>query len=627
VRIATLLSERRQGEARTAIEEARAALAGEQEEQAELRHRLEITLAQIRAQQGEPDAAITTLTAMVGADAADVLAWHALIQILTWQERTEEGLALLEGALRADEPSVDLYPLAAQAHASLGNQAEAEAALRTFVARSESAAAYLPLVSFHSARDDAEATTRVLDDAIDRYPDEPTLRLLRTEALLAQERSEDARADFQRFRDTTFDGDPQIEYLRARLELAEGDPARAADRLRKLAPRLDRGVTQFWLGRALEETGDTEGARRRYGLARQRDPGWIAPAAALIALEHRRGDWRAMASHARLLVRSAPQRIEGWTALVHALENLDEGAAAEEVARQSLERFPDRAEPHLLLAKALRVQGQTDQAMAALDAAESPVATSELTAERILTLGMGGRIDEGVAIAHAALASDPDSADLHAALASLLFAAGAAEKGTQATDRALALDPEEPRPLRVRCEFQTATGRWPGARDDCTRYLAARPDDAGAHFMLGLVYAGLGDPEQAIASYRRSARLDERDFRPRNNLADLLATQGDLEGALTAAQEAYRLEEGNPYVMDTLGVLYLRKGLVERAISLLEEAHAGAPDLLDAQLHLALAYREAGQTEEARTLLAGLEKSGAERPDLQARAQEVLDSL
>ena len=64
-------------------------------------------------------------------------------------------------------------------------------------------------------------------------------------------------------------------------------------RLTELAPRLDRAATQFWLGRALEETGDTNGARRRYGLAQQRDRSWTAPTMALIALEQRRGAWRA----------------------------------------------------------------------------------------------------------------------------------------------------------------------------------------------------------------------------------------------------------------------------------------------------------------------------------------------
>ncbi len=483
-------------------------------------------------------------------------------------------------------------------------------------------------MNFHSARDDAEATAAVLEEAIAGFPDEPMLRLLYTEALLSQDELDGARAAFDSFRDATFDGDPQIDYLRARLELAEGNPGAAAERLTKLAPRLDRAATQFWLGRALEEAGDTEGARRRYGLAQQRDRGWIAPAAALVSLEARRGDWRAVAGGARLLVRRAPQRLEGWIALVDALSQLGEGAVAEKVAQRSLEQFPDEAVPHLLLAKALRAQARHDEALAALASAEAKGgAETLLAAERVLTLGMAGQVDAGISVAREALARDPDAAGLHAALASLLFAVGAAEEGARATDRALALDSDEPRPLRVRCEFRAASGRWPGARDDCTRYLEARPDDAGAHFMLGMSLQWLGEMQEAAAAYRRAAELDERDARPRNNLAELLAAEGDLDGALAAAQEAYRLDESDPYVMDTLGALYLKRGLAGRAVSLLEEAHAAAPELPDVTFHLALAYRDTGRGDEARVLLAALQASDAASATLRARVEEVLHSL
>jgi Flp pilus assembly protein TadD len=183
----------------------------------------------------------------------------------------------------------------------------------------------------------------------------------------------------------------------------------------------------------------------------------------------------------------------------------------------------------VLLAKALRAEGKTDDALAALEEAERIEPTRGLAAERILTLGMGGRVEQGITVARAALADEPDSADLQAALASLLFAAGAASEGAQATDRALALEPDEPRPLRVRCEFRASSGDWTGARADCTRYLAARPDDAGAHFMLGVALQSLAETEQAAAAYRRAAELDERDLRSRNNLAGLLAGEGDLD--------------------------------------------------------------------------------------------------
>ncbi len=627
VRIATLISEHRREEARAAIEEARAALSGEGEEQVAIRRRLDVTLAQIQAQQGEPEAAVTALAAMVQADPADLLAWQALVQVLVQQQRSEEALARLSDALEAREAPVDLLPLAAQLHASLGHDDPAVAALRSFVARSESAAAYLPLVNFHSVRDDAAATVAALEEAIGRFPDEPTLQLLHTEALLAEARIEDARAAFRSFRDATFDGDPQVDYLRARIELEEGDARGAAERLTHLAPRLDRAATQFWLGRALEEMGDSEGARRRYGLAQQRDRSWIAPVAALVALEALRGDWRAVAGSARLLVQRAPRRLGGWIALVDALAQLGEGDAAEQVAEQSVERFPDRPEPQVLLAKARRARGQYDQALAALDAAEAADPNIDVAAERILTLGMAGRLDAGIALARGALARDPEAAMLHAALASLLFAAGDAEEGAQATDRALALDPDEPRPLRVRCEFRASSGRWPGARDDCTRYLAGRPDDAGAHFMLGVSLQWLNERRAAVAAYRRAAALDQRDMRPRNNLAELLAADGDLDGALAAAQEAYRLDEQNPHVMDTLGALYRRKGLAERAVSLLEEAHAGLPEHGEVTLNLALAYLDAGRTGESRALLSGLRESDTANEVLRAKVEEALHSL
>jgi tetratricopeptide (TPR) repeat protein len=349
---------------------------------------------------------------------------------------------------------------------------------------------------------------------------------------------------------------------------------------------------------------------------------------ALIALEQRRGAWRAAAGHARALVRRTPLRIEAWVAWVNALENLGEGKAAEQAANQCIERFPDAAEPQLLLARAMRAQGRYDEALEALGAADKAgYNATTLAAERIFTLGMADRVDEGVALARKALARDPDVAALHGAHAALLFAAGATEPGALATNRALALEPGEPRPLRVRCEFHASTRQWPAARDDCTRYLAARPDDAGAHFMLGVIEQSHGDPRAAAAAYRRAAALDERDARPLNNLAGLLATEGDLDGALAAAQEAYRLDETNPYVMDTLGELYLRKGLADRAISLLKEARAAAPDLPDVTLHLALAYRDTERTGEARALLTSLQHSAADHEAIQRQVEEALDSL
>ena len=627
VRIATLLSERRTEEAGAAIEETRASLKGDQEETVALRRRLDVIFSQLQAQQGDTETALANLQGMVESDPRDVLAWRALIQVLAQQERSDEALARLGSALEAGEAPGELYVLAAQLDVLLGREQEAEARLRTFASLSGSPAAIIPLAEFHSERGNAEEVRRVLDEALGRFPEEALLRLLRTETLLALDQLDEARAEAARFQAATWKGDPQIEYLQARLTLAAGNARGASERLHELLPRLDRPATHFWLGHALEQRGDIEGARRRFRLAQQRDPSWMAPSAALVALEQRRGDWRASAGHAGLLVRQAPGEMGAWIALVSALENLGEGDAAEQVARRSMAFFPDQPEPHVLLAKSLRAQGKTDEALAALRAAQGDEMAQHVEAERVLTLGIGGRVAEGIDVARAALEHAPDSAALHAALASLLFAARATEEGTRATERALALDPEQPRPLRVRCEFRASSGNWSGARDDCTRYLEVRPDDSGAHFLLGVAQQSLGEVERAISSYRKAAELDERDTRSRNNLAELLAAAGDVDAALAAAQEAYRLDESSPYVLDTLGALYLRKGLTDRAISLLERAHAGLPDQPEVTLNLAFAYRDGGRTNEARGLLSELQQREQTSEPLRTRVAAALRSL
>ena len=101
--------------------------------------------------------------------------------------------------------------------------------------------------------------------------------------------------------------------------------------------------------------------------------------------------------------------------------------------------------------------------------------TADVAAERVLTLGMAGRVEEGIQAANAALAEHPDSAALHAACASLLFAAGRADEGAAAVDRALELDPDDPQPLAIRGRFRAATGRLDGARRDLELYLSGGP--------------------------------------------------------------------------------------------------------------------------------------------------------
>jgi tetratricopeptide (TPR) repeat protein len=622
--LAALLQDHRFEEAHRALEESREPVVAAGQEDA-LR-RLEIAL---YTQEGEtnPDASIAGLRAIIAQAPDDSTGWQALAQVMNRAGRLPEVTKELEAAI-AREPasSAALLPILASLQQAADHPEEAQRTLRKLIESSPSPNAYLALARQHSARHDDAGMLAVFDEALAKFPDDPMLQRMSAESLVSAGQMDRARKAIGDYA-ARFPKEPETEYLRARLELAEGDAKAAADRLGRLVPTLDRSWTQHWLGRALEATGDRAGAERRYQLALERDTNdpelYVKP----IEMAERRGNWLGSSALGRQLVMLDPDNYTGWAAWAGGMAQKGSGSEAVSVARRALKRFGDRADAQLLLVRALRTHGDYDEALSLLGEVERRFGDSpELAAERILTLGMGRRVEEGLKVGNGALARYPDSAALQKAWASLLFAAGRADEGAKAVDRALELAPEDAQPLAIRARFRAATGRLEDARRDLDLYLSRQPDDAQAHFMLGAVREQSGDAEGAIASYRKAAELDPSSFEARNNLALVLADR-DLDGALAAAQEAYRIRADNPAVLDTLGGLYLRKGLVDRATSLLEQAHQAAPELAEVQLHLALAYRDGRRTDDARRLLVALEKRSDVPPALGAQIGEAKRSL
>ena len=639
------------------LEQARVAVAAAKEAAGgESPRRLEVVLIGVATLEGEGDTGVAELRGLVEADTGDVLTWAALEGMLRSMGRAGEARDLLESALEADPDRVDLHPLLVSAHAALGDDAAAERVLRERIERHPSPGAHRSLARYRVARGDKESALARYTLALRTFPDSAMLRGARTEVLLDVGLVDDARGEFERYRKLAPMG-PREEYLRARLEFAQGNAALALQRLDGVVQRLDTASTQFWLGQALEAMDDLEGAEQRYRLAVLRSPWDPVPSLNVVRLAQRRGDWRAVIRYARRAIEDGPERFAGWAALVPALIQIGDVQEAEEVARAAVERFPDRREPHVWLANSLRSQWRPAEALELLDALEAerleryeakarkqwpkkqqrrrrarklePLGPepSELVAERALALGTGGRVEEGLELVQKALNENPDHARLHAVHAALLLAVGREREASRSTKRALNLDPSDLRPLENRARFGVARQRLDLARRDCEDYLARLPDDAPVNLLLGMAHELEARPAEAIEAYRRAAKFDERNFAARNNLAVLLQNQGELDAALVAAEGAFALAGENPSVLDTLGFVCLRKGLVDRAVPLLEKAHAAAPQVAEIQLHLAEAYRDAGRTQDARRLLGQLRARSNTPPELRAGVEEVLASL
>lgn len=622
VRVATLLREGRSEEATAVLERARAGASD-----ARTARSLELLAARVELARGDPAAAIRLLGILWERHPDDGLVLQTLVRALLQADRSDEALARVQAALAREPDAKGLPAILAQVHLQRGEIEQAEAAIREFARRSDSPSALVLLAQFHARRGDVERAAGFFAEGVLRFPRDAMLRMHLAESLIERDRPGEASEQLEVFRSLA-PGDPHGEYLEARLVLARGDALRAASVLRKLVSRLDRAYTQFWLGRSLLASGDAVGAERRYGLALLRDPTHTASASALVRLAEKRGDWGAVARYAMALMQRDPTAPQGYTTAVTALVRSGQLTRAENVARRAALLFPDRVDTIASQALVLRAQGRLDEAESLLARGERELgAAPELAEERAFVFATKGDLASGVATLRAALVESPERARLQAALAALELGRGNAAAGAAAVDRALALDPEDPAPLALRASFYAAQRRYEDAKRDCERFLEIRPRDAGMRFVLGVVAEGLGETDAAIAHYQRASELDERAYAPRNNLAVLLAAGGELADAMAVAQEAYALADSDPNVIDTLGWLYLKAGLTDRAVALLERAHGAAPQQSAPQLHLALAYREAGRPEDAHRLLVDLESRVEPGSPLASQTDAALRSL
>jgi Flp pilus assembly protein TadD len=622
-RVQALVQEKRHDEAQELIAQATA----EQDLEPGVARRLELMTASLDANAGRHEEAAEQLERLVEEDPTDPQAWSALIQLLARTDRAEEGVLRLEGAVAEypDEPL--LRTMLADAYLRSGRVEDAEDALREQIELSDTPSAHFALARLYIAQQEPGKAAEVLGEASSRHPDTTMLKMHWAESLIEAGELDAARVALESYREDE-PRDPHVDYLEARLMLAEGDAAGAAARLQRLVSRLDAPYTQFWLGRALEAQGDLEGAARRYGLAMQRSPTDPAPVVALAHVSRRRGDWRSVAAAAQRMIRAMPGMPEGYEALVEAYLELDEAKGAEALARRLNEAAPERLSSAVLLARALRAQGRFDESAAVLAAAaEHHAESTELAMEVALGLGMQGDLAAGVAALRDLAEKHPDDPAIHHALGMLILAQGDAAEGAAEIDRALELAPGFAEPLATRARFYASRGMWLEARADAERYLVLRPEDAGMHFVLGAVLSGAGETDAAIAAYRRAAELDQEHASARNNLAVLLAEQGDLDGALQSAQEAYRLEEESAHIIDTVGWLYYQKGLLERAISFLERGHRLDPNGTELGLHLGVAYAEAGRADEARAVLEPLRDRDDLAPSQRAELDAALGKL
>ncbi|MGQ0733964.1 MAG: protein kinase domain-containing protein [Acidobacteriota bacterium] len=206
-------------------------------------------------------------------------------------------------------------------------------------------------------------------------------------------------------------------------------------------------------------------------------------------------------------------------------------------------------------------------------------------ARGMLNLRMAGResIDRAIALLEQALARDPRYVEAMVALAGALETKGSFlaesslfERSLALADAAVALRPDSAEAHVQRGETLLAMGRSDEAIDALSEGVRLQPDRASAHSLLARAYwLGQGRVDEAIAAFERTLHLNPEAGYTFLQLALLYTLRGDYTAAEHRAREAIRLQDqalsGTTGLLlvgahSRLGYVHYRRGDYDEAI-------------------------------------------------------------
>jgi tetratricopeptide (TPR) repeat protein len=129
--------------------------------------------------------------------------------------------------------------------------------------------------------------------------------------------------------------------------------------------------------------------------------------------------------------------------------------------------------------------------------------------------------------------------------------------------------------------------------------LRLNPNDARAHYNLGIVMEQDGEPGSAITHYEQALRIEPNFAMAHYNLAAALQGAGKIAEAIEHYRQVLRFEPDFAEAHNDLGVALMREGRRQEAINHYEQALRIEPNFAMAHYNLAAALQGAGKMAEA----------------------------
>jgi protein O-mannosyl-transferase len=139
------------------------------------------------------------------------------------------------------------------------------------------------------------------------------------------------------------------------------------------------------------------------------------------------------------------------------------------------------------------------------------------------------------------------------------------------------------------------TSYWQNGETLWTHALATTARNHVTHFNLGIVLAGRGQVDEAIAHYQKVLEIKPDYTEAHYNLGVVLAGRGQIDEAIAHYQKALEITPDYAKACNNLGIILAGRGQVDAAIAHFQKALEIKPDYATARYNLGVALRKRGQ--------------------------------
>jgi serine/threonine-protein kinase len=362
-------------------------------------------------------------------------------------------------------------------------------------------------------------------------------------------------------------------FREAGLDVAELSVEDAAKKIRARPPEVATALAvavDDWAAIRRDRRKNRAGAASLSALARAADPdAWRNGLRDALDTS----DKAARLAALRELARSAPYDTLGPVSmdlLGHALSAAGDPAAAETVLRRAQQRYADDVWINYDLAETLEKLARREEAIRYYTAARS--LRPELAHELAHALERKGESDEGIAVFEDLRRLRPRDGRHLGCLGAALKARGRSQEAEAILEAAAAANREAVR---------------------------LRPDDANAHYFLGITLREQGKLDEATAEYRTAIRIQPDLATTHFGLGAALDRRGKLDEAIAEYRTAIRLQPDDATAYNNLGVVFGQQGKLDEAIAEYRTAIRLQPDLANAHVNLGSTHQRQGKLDEA----------------------------